>query len=155
MGRGVDEMKTDITVAGYIINEGKVLLIHHKKLKKWLPVGGHVEKDEIPDDAILREIKEETGMKAEIVKNNILSNDGNVKRNTAIPFHTNVHLAGDHDHYCLFYLCKTKDSNNLKINKELEDFGWFSKDELNEERVPMDVRNIALKAFELYESQAD
>ncbi len=145
-------MKTDMTVAGYVIHEGKVLLILHKKLKKWLPVGGHIEKDEIPDDALLREIREETGMEAEIVKNNMLSSDGNVKRNTAIPFHTNVHSVGDHDHYCLFYICRPLNPEELSINSELEDFGWFSREDLEDERIPEDVKNIAMKAFELNES---
>ncbi|MCX6709315.1 MAG: NUDIX domain-containing protein [Candidatus Woesearchaeota archaeon] len=53
-------MKTDLVVSAYIFNQDKVLLIHHKKLNLWLPVGGHIDKDETPDEAILREIKEET-----------------------------------------------------------------------------------------------
>jgi uncharacterized cupin superfamily protein len=31
-------MKTDLVVAGYIIHQNKVLLIHHRKLDLWLPV---------------------------------------------------------------------------------------------------------------------
>ena len=144
-------MKTDMTVAGYIIHDGKLLLVFHKKLKKWLPVGGHIEKDEIPDDAVIREIKEETGLEVEILNNNASSSVGNV-RNTAIPFHTNVHSVGDHDHYCLFYLCRPEDPRKLKINDELEAFKWFSKSELESKSVPEDVRNIGLKAFKLCKS---
>jgi hypothetical protein len=33
---------------------------------------------------------------------------------------------------------------------ELKDHAWFSPEELNQERIPADTRNIALKAFELY-----
>ncbi|MBI2172775.1 MAG: NUDIX domain-containing protein [Candidatus Aenigmarchaeota archaeon] len=143
-------MKTDMTVAGYLIHDGKLLLIFHKKLKRWLPIGGHIEKDEIPDDAVIREIKEETELEAEIVRNDKPNTRCNVS-NTAIPFHTNVHSVGDHDHYCLFYLCKTNDIKKLKINSELEDFRWFTKSELENRDVSEDVRNIGLKAFELYE----
>ena len=53
-------MKTDLVVAGFIFFENKVLLVHHKKLDLWLPVGGHIKKNETPDGALLREIKEKT-----------------------------------------------------------------------------------------------
>lgn len=39
------------------------MLLHlHKKLGKWLPVGGHIEQGELPDMAALREIKEESAL---------------------------------------------------------------------------------------------
>jgi ADP-ribose pyrophosphatase YjhB (NUDIX family) len=44
-------------------------MIYHKKLQVWLPPGGHMEENEIPDDAVLHEIYEETGIKAEILPN--------------------------------------------------------------------------------------
>ena len=47
--------------------EGKVLLHLHRKLGMWLPPGGHIEKDELPDEAAVREVLEETGVKVELV----------------------------------------------------------------------------------------
>ena len=104
-------MKTDLVVAGYIFHEDKVLLIHHKKLGLWLPIGGHIKENETPDGALLREIKEEIGVDAEIINNNNLLVEGNVKKNLAIPFNVNVHSVGDHEHCCFFYLCKLKNNN--------------------------------------------
>jgi len=46
----------------YILDHQKVLLIFHKKLKKWLPPGGHLEADETPPEAAKREAFEETGL---------------------------------------------------------------------------------------------
>ena len=46
----------------YILKEDKVLLIHHRKLGKWLPPGGHLEPNELPSEAAVREAKEETGL---------------------------------------------------------------------------------------------
>ena len=40
----------------------KILFIHHKKLNKWLFVGGHIEENEDPETAVIREIKEETNL---------------------------------------------------------------------------------------------
>ena len=143
-------MKTDLVVAGYIFNKNKVLLIHHKKLDLWLPVGGHIQKNETPDDALLREIKEEVGLEAEIINNNKLRRAGNVKKNLAIQFNINLHSVGDHDHCCFFYVCKAIDAGKLKINHdELKNYEWFSKDDLNQAHVPADVRAMALKGFEI------
>ena len=40
--------KIDFTVAIFVVHDGKILLIHHRKLDKWLPLGGHIELDEDP-----------------------------------------------------------------------------------------------------------
>ena len=146
-------MKTDLTVAGYIIHNGKVLLIHHKKLNLWLPVGGHIDKDETPDDALLREIKEEVGLDVEIIGKSPVPLIGNAKKNLSLPFHTNLHSVGDHDHYCLFFICRPLNQNvELKLD-EINSAEWFTKEELMQERVPLDVRHIALHAFETYENR--
>lgn len=146
-------MKTDLVVAGYIFNRNKVLLIHHKKLDLWLPVGGHIQENETPDDALLREIREEVGIDVEIINNNKFGMKGNVKKNLAIPFNVNLHSVGDHDHCCLFYICKAIDASKLKINhNELKNYEWFSKEELNQNHVPADVRAMALKGFEILDN---
>ena len=72
-----------------------------------------------------------------------------MKKQLALPFHVNIHNVGDHDHCSLFYICKALNADKLKINSELKGFKWVSKEELNGEFIPKDVRNIALRAFEL------
>ncbi|MFH1427195.1 MAG: NUDIX domain-containing protein [Patescibacteria group bacterium] len=145
-------MKIDLVVAGYVIHKDKVLLVHHRKLDLWLPLGGHIDKNESPDQALLREIKEEVGIDIEILNKSDLLMEGNIKRNLATPFYVNVHSVGDHDHCCLFYICKAINPEQLKINNELKDFKWFTKDDLNKEHVTVDVKNQSLKAFELFYS---
>jgi 8-oxo-dGTP pyrophosphatase MutT (NUDIX family) len=51
----------------FIFHKDKLLLVFHRKLQKWMHVGGHVEEDEYFDDALFREIKEETGLKVKIL----------------------------------------------------------------------------------------
>jgi 8-oxo-dGTP diphosphatase len=45
----------------------RVLLVHHNKLRQWLYPGGHVEENEDPAQAALREVLEETGVPAEVI----------------------------------------------------------------------------------------
>lgn len=47
--------RIDFTVAVFVVHQNKVLLVHHRKLNRWLPVGGHIELDEGPEPAALRE----------------------------------------------------------------------------------------------------
>jgi 8-oxo-dGTP diphosphatase len=50
------------SVAVLARHQGEVLLVHHKRLQLWVPVGGEVEANETPLEAALRELKEETGL---------------------------------------------------------------------------------------------
>jgi len=142
-------MKTDLVVAGYIFHNDKVLLIHHRFLDMWLPVGGHIDKNETPDEALLRETKEEVGIDIEILGKNNIPLNGNVKKNLAVPFHVNVHPVHGHEHCCFFYVCKAINPEKLKINHELKGFRWLTKEELYDNNLATDVRDIGLKAFEL------
>ena len=51
------------TATGFVVHEGATLLHWHPKVKMWLPPGGHIEPNEDPVEAALREIEEETGVK--------------------------------------------------------------------------------------------
>jgi 8-oxo-dGTP pyrophosphatase MutT (NUDIX family) len=61
------EVLRHFTVAVFVVYAGRVLLHYHRKLGRWLPPGGHIEDNELPDDAALREVREETGVRARLV----------------------------------------------------------------------------------------
>jgi 8-oxo-dGTP pyrophosphatase MutT (NUDIX family) len=54
----------DFVNAAFMVHPktGRVLLVRHKKLGGLFAPGGHIELDEDPDQALFREIEEETGM---------------------------------------------------------------------------------------------
>jgi 8-oxo-dGTP pyrophosphatase MutT (NUDIX family) len=58
----VPELTREFTVAVLVTHDRRVLLHHHIRLNRWLPPGGHVEPNELPDDAARREVEEETGV---------------------------------------------------------------------------------------------
>ena len=61
-------VKSEHTTLCYIVKDGKVLMMLRNKKKedinknKWIGVGGHFEYAESPDECLLREVKEETGL---------------------------------------------------------------------------------------------
>ena len=58
----------EVTTTCYIEKDDKYLMLHRIKKEndinegKWIGVGGHVEEGESPTEAIIREVKEETGL---------------------------------------------------------------------------------------------
>ena len=140
--------KIDLTVSACIIFDGKILLMHHKKLDKWLFPGGHIDPNETPDGAILREVKEETGLNLIFVNFSELSKSPEEIEKLAIPFHANLHNVGDHDHYCSYYLGNV-DNPNLVKNHESKDLKWFDIEEVKKlENLLPSIKKMAIHAIE-------
>lgn len=61
-------MRSPMTTVCYIEQDGKYLMMHRVKKEqdinkgKWIGIGGHFEAGESPEECILREVKEETGL---------------------------------------------------------------------------------------------
>src|SRR3989304_4623427 len=61
-------MERHLTVSGLVVHEGRFALHWHRKLGAWLPAGGHVELGEDPVQAVLREVREEFAIEAEVMR---------------------------------------------------------------------------------------
>ncbi len=60
-------MTRHFTASGLILRDGHVLLVRHLKSGLWLYPGGHLNDNEDPAQAALREISEEVALRVEIV----------------------------------------------------------------------------------------
>ena len=125
----MEDKKIDLTVGACIVFRGKILLMHHKKLNKWLFPGGHIATNETPDRAIIREVREETGLNLNFANFSMLKQSPEEIEKLALPFHTNLHSVGDHDHYCAYYL-GTVDNPDFIKNHESKDLKWFDVEEI-------------------------
>ena len=67
----MEQKKSNLTTLCYIEQDQKYLMMHRVKKAhdvnhdKWIGVGGHFEPDETPEECLLREVKEETGLTLE------------------------------------------------------------------------------------------
>ena len=127
-------------------------MIYHKKLQVWLPPGGHVEENELPDDAVLREIHEETGVKAEILfnKNNLTIAD-NKCRGLKRPFMVLLeNIEGDwsHNHIDMIYICTALNEDLVMQTSEASAIGWFSPEHIEGLKTYDNVKQTIRKAIE-------
>jgi len=65
--RRITYVERHITVSGFVVHQGRVALHWHRKIGAWLPAGGHIDANEDPVQAVLREIREEFAIEAEIM----------------------------------------------------------------------------------------
>jgi 8-oxo-dGTP pyrophosphatase MutT (NUDIX family) len=100
--------KIDFTVAIFVVHDGKVLLIHHRKLDQWLPLGGHIELDEDPEQAALREAKEESGLDVELLGERPPTT-GPGTRALIAPRFLDIHRINEtHEHIGMIYWARPK-----------------------------------------------
>ena len=139
----------DFTIVVFIVHKDKVLLIHHKELDKWLPIGGHIELDEDPEQALYREIEEECGLKVTIIgeKPNIKSTN---RKYLITPKYLDIHdINSTHKHIAFVYFGKS-DSDKVKLaDLEHNEIKWFDENELSEEKyeIQSDIQFYAKEAF--------
>jgi 8-oxo-dGTP pyrophosphatase MutT (NUDIX family) len=142
--------KIDFTVAIFVVHRDKVLLIHHRQLNKWLPLGGHIELDEDPEQAALREAREESGLDVELLGERPPTT-GPGTRALLAPRFLDIHRINDsHEHIGMIYWARPQNGTVTLAAQEHHDIRWCSAEDLAALKPPMSdaVRWYCLKALE-------
>jgi 8-oxo-dGTP pyrophosphatase MutT (NUDIX family) len=140
----------DFTVAIFVVQDRKVLLILHRKLNKWLPLGGHIELDEDPEIAALREAREESGYEVELIGERPPTTEPGTRALIA-PRFLDIHKITDtHQHIGMIYWARPKSGAMALAPEEHNYIGWFSSEELDQLDPPMSnaVKWYCRKAIE-------
>jgi 8-oxo-dGTP pyrophosphatase MutT (NUDIX family) len=129
--------KIDFTVAIFVVHDGRVLLIHHRQLGRWLPLGGHIELDEDPEQAARREAKEESGLDVELLGERPPTT-GPGTRALIAPRFLDIHRITDtHEHIGMIYFARPRGGDLTLAAAEHHDIRWVSAEELEALRPPM------------------
>lgn len=143
--------------SGYLVKDGKVLLVHHNKFNKWVPPGGHIEENETPDQTVVREWKEEVSLNVDILPahESAFAGDANATP-IPMPFHIDLEREGfDIPRIGYFFYIKLRDSNETVVfqKEELHDAKWVSKEDLPGLSTFDQVRALAAYAIDHYPGQ--
>lgn len=150
------EILRHFTVAVFVVHERRVLLHYHRKLGKWLPPGGHVEDNELPDDAAVREVLEETGIRARLVGSHGLPIDD--PRQLVLPAGIQVEqIYPGHEHIDLVYFARPEpdDVAAAEIDPRLAEsdrVGWYAADELRSLGANDEIQAWARRALDTLEA---
>lgn len=145
--------KIDFTAEVYIVYKNKVLLRQHDKYKFWLSVGGHIELDEDPNQAAVREVKEEVGLEVELYDHRVVKPEQDDYTGLIPPYFMNRHRINDtHEHLAMIYFARahTDQLNQLSPGEKSDACRWFTKEEIsNLDNTKETVKIYATKALEL------
>ncbi len=124
----------------FVAWRGRLLLHRHRKLGIWLPCGGHVEDGELPDEAAVREVAEESGVAIELVGERAL--DGvagprQLMRPRGVQLEA---IAPDHEHVDLIYLGRPLEPYDGALGGDEDGLGWYDPAELESLSLTPEVR---------------
>ncbi|MBI2037157.1 MAG: NUDIX domain-containing protein [Candidatus Liptonbacteria bacterium] len=125
--------KIDFTVEVFVVHKNTVLLRKHDKYKFWLSIGGHIELDEDPNQAAIREVKEEVGIDIKIAGTALNFNAAAGYRELIPPKFLNRHRINDiHEHITMTYFATAGSNETVQGGREVSDeLRWFTTEELD------------------------
>ena len=132
----MDEKGRHFTVAVFVVWEGKVLLHLHRKLGMWLPPGGHIERNELPDDAAVREVLEETGVEVE--------DPVQLHRSAGVQLEN---IGPGHQHIDLIYFARPRGSTKIHAHYSADKVGWYGPEDWDAMTVNAEVRGWCERAL--------
>lgn len=116
----------DFVVTVFIVFGDKVLLVYHKRYDEWLPIGGHIELDEDPEQALYREIREECGLAVKILSKAPKIRHAGVKP-LPTPSYLDAHrISGRHKHVAFVYFGTARSAKVKLHEREHREFRWVA-----------------------------
>jgi 8-oxo-dGTP pyrophosphatase MutT (NUDIX family) len=155
------ETTRHFTSTVYIVNRGATALHHHDKLGIRIPPGGHVDRDELPHKAGIREVREETGLDPHLLRETATLNPpaGEVLPQPAHMMLYDIDVYPDggvgHQHIDHIYFASV-DSRAIDPNDgeaAADVWEWYTAGELRDSDIDADTVAIGCEAIETVDAE--
>ena len=142
------EITRHFTATTFVVHKDKTVLHLHRSLKMWLPPGGHIDRDELPHVAAVREVKEETGLDVELIHAEPTIHSENAQE---IPGPRHLLLENInpfHQHIDMIYFAKASSFDVTPDPGESIELMWFTAEELEGDEIENDIRQLGKEAIQ-------
>jgi len=150
------ETTRHFTATVYIVNDGAAALHYHPKLEIHVPPGGHVDRDELPHEAGLRETREETGLEPTLIDD---TEPVGAPAGATLPTPREQLLydidADDHGVYhqhidhVYFATVPSRDIDPAPGEASVDAWEWYDREDLRESDIDEDTVTLACRALEV------
>ncbi|MFC6988372.1 NUDIX hydrolase [Haloplanus sp. GCM10025708] len=150
------ETTRHVTATAYIVNEGATALHAHRRLGLRLPPGGHLDRDELPHEAAIREVREETGLDP-----TLLTDFDDVRSPTvrAIPRPRHLlledvnvhggHVGHQHVDHIFYATVDSRDVDPADGEESADAWRWYEPSDLRGSDLDPDVVRLGLEAIDV------
>lgn len=148
-----------ITGSAWVLSHDRqhILLLHHRKLNRWLQPGGHADGQTEIEAVALREAQEESGLQ----RLKLQQTDETLTPSDLVPFDIDVHIIparhdtdgnmteDAHEHHDVRFLFVADEGQELILSEESHDLRWFTADEIQAQTNEESILRMLRKASSL------
>ena len=140
----------DFVVNVFIVHGDRVLMRYHDKYDMWLVPGGHIELDETPEVACIREVKEEVGLDV-VLYSPRKHADSKIRQALVAPEYMDIHNRSDtHRHLVMIYFATSDSMETTEPDNDEKSRGlvWMTKEDIeNHADIEPMIKFYALEAL--------
>jgi 8-oxo-dGTP pyrophosphatase MutT (NUDIX family) len=142
-----------ITASSWIVSQDglRCLLTHHRKLGRWLQLGGHADGDPDPEAVALREAQEESGMNDFVL---VVPEDGCPVVDVDVHVIPAWRADPAHEHHDVRFVFRAGAGQPLSISQESTELAWFEWAGLDAVGADQSLLRLARKARALLEAKS-